>query len=168
MHFRADAQKVLLLITAAPPHEQGDGTSFSQVRPAALTTKLCDAGFTVYAVAYDHPAYQTIVSETRGKFYELTPFTDFTGIIDEIGGDIAKQYRLTYKSPRSSYDGTRRNIVIKAAGRQSDEVNYLEKHLLNIQSDPVIGIILLLPPLLALAAPPFLSRWRTFPTKQVL
>ena len=55
------------------------------------------------------PPVPALASRTGGKFYELTRSTDFSGLIDEIGGDIAKQYRLTYRSPRSSYDGTTRH-----------------------------------------------------------
>ena len=117
MQFRADAQKVLLLITDAAPHQAGDGTPFSRLTTPALAAKLRDEGFVVYAAAVDDPGYRSLVNETGGHFYALARRADFTGFIDEIGGDIAKQYRLTYKSPRSSYDGTRRNIVISVGAR---------------------------------------------------
>lgn len=157
MQFRSSAQKVLILITDAAPHEQGDGTSFSTVSPATLPADLHRGGFVVYTVAIDHPDYQNVVKTTSGKFYELTPGADFTGIIDSIGGDIAKQYRLTYKSPRSSYDGTRRNLIIKVGGKTGGQV-YVEKHLINLQSSPLIGFILLLPLLVALFAPLALAK----------
>lgn len=162
MHFRPDAQKVFILITDAPNHERGDGTPFSQVTPSELTTRLRDGGFTVYAAAFDHPHYHTVVNETSGKFYHLTPDADFIGIIDEIGGDIAKQYRLTYRSPRDHYDGTRRNLVI-SVGEQTGAEHYLEEHLIHIQSNPVIGILLLLPLVLALILPATLRRQRRSP-----
>jgi hypothetical protein len=167
MTFRADAQKVFILITDAPPHERGDGTPFSQVTANELTTQLRDGGFTVYDAAYADPRYRTIVNETSGKFYELTPAADFIGIIDEIGGDIAKQYRLTYRSPRASYDGTKRNIVISVGGKTGEDV-YLEEHVLNIQSNPLIGVILLAPLLLALVIPAAISRRRRPQTPPVM
>lgn len=152
MQFRPDAQKVLLLITDAAPHEAGDGTPYSRLTSAGLAQSLHDEGFVVYAVAVDDASYHTVVTETGGKFYELTRSADFTSIIDEIGGDIAKQYRLTYLSPRSSYDGTNRNIVINAAG-MSGEQEFLEPHLVNIQSSLPMGIGLLGVLLVALFAP---------------
>lgn len=153
LQFREDAQKVLLLITDAPPHEEGDGTAYSRLTSAALAPKLRDAGFVVYAVAFDDPAYHALVDATGGKFYELTRRTDFTGIIDEVGGDIAKQYRLTYRSPRSSYDGTVRNIAV-TVGDKAGAGEFLEPHLINIQSSLPIGVGLLALLVLALLTPP--------------
>jgi VWFA-related protein len=151
-HFRPDAQKVILLITDAAPHEGGDGSGYSRLTAAALAPQLRDAGFVVYAVAADDPRFEALASETGGKFYELTRSTDFSGMIEEIGGDIAKQYRLTYKSPRSSYDGTTRDIAITVGGKTGEQA-FLEPHLINIQSSLPIFLGLLAVLLLALAVP---------------
>lgn len=157
MQFREGAQKVLLLITDAPPHEAGDGTLYSNVQAAELAAQLRDGGFVVYGVTIDDPSFRTVVSETGGKFYELTRRTDFTSIIDEIGGDIAKQYKLTYFSPRSSYDGTTRSIAIRV-GDKSGAQQFLEPHLINIQSSLPIGLGLFSLLLLALLLPLAFSR----------
>ena len=148
-HFRPDAQKVLLLITDAAPHEANDGSGYSRLTAAALAPQLRDAGFVVYAVAAEDPRFTALASETGGKFYELTRSTDFTGMIGEIGGDIAKQYRLAYKSPRSSYDGTTRDIAITIGGKTGEQA-FLEPHLINIQSSLPIFLGLLAILLLAL------------------
>lgn len=152
LQYREDAQKVLLLITDAPPHTAGDGTGYSALTTADVTTQLQDAGFVVYTVAVNTPDYRSLATATGGNFYELTERSDFTGIIDQIGGDIAKQYRLSYLSPRSSYDGTRRNIAVQVGGKSGAE-EFLEPHLINIQSSLPIGLVLLAVLLLALAAP---------------
>ena len=55
VHFRPGAQKVLLLITDAAPHEAGDGSAYSRLTAAALAPQLRDGGFVVYAVAADDP-----------------------------------------------------------------------------------------------------------------
>ncbi|MBK8048780.1 MAG: VWA domain-containing protein [Anaerolineales bacterium] len=156
LHYREDAQKVLLLITDAPPHMAGDGTGYSALTTADVTTQLQDEGFVVYTVAVDTPGYRSLATATGGNFYELTERSDFTGMIDQIGGDIAKQYRLSYLSPRSSYDGTRRNIAIQV-GEKAGTEEFLEPHLINIQSSLPIGLALLAALLLALAAPALMS-----------
>ncbi len=156
-HFRPDAQKVLLLITDAAPHEEGDGSAYSRLTAAALAPQLRDGGFVVYTVAADDPRFRALASETGGKYYELTHTTDFTGMIDEIGGDIAKQYRLTYKSPRSSYDGTTRDIAITVGGKTGEQA-FLEPHLINIQSSLPIFLGLLTVLLLSLTAPAWVGR----------
>ena len=103
------------------------------------------------------PRFQALAGETGGKFYALTRSTDFSGMIDEIGGDIAKQYRLTYRSPRSSYDGTTRDIAITVGGKTGEQA-FLEPHLINIQSNLPIFLGLLAVLLLALAVPAWFGR----------
>jgi len=152
MHYRPGTQKVLILITDAPPHVKGDGAPFSQVEPEKLTASLRDGGYTVYAVAYDDPRFRRVAEETHGEFYDLHRESDFTGIIDKIGGQIASQYRMTYLSARPSYDGTRRAIEVEVVGKKA-EGTYLEKHLINVRSTPLIAGVLLAPLLLALVLP---------------
>lgn len=157
MRYRADTQKILILITDAPPHVKGDGTSFSGINAETLTAQLRDDGYTVYAVAYNDARFQRLAQETRGEFYDLQRSSDFTGIIDKIGGQIASQYRMTYISARPSYDGTRRAIEVEVAGQKAEGA-YLEKHLINVRSSPVIAALFLLPLLLALGLPPLIQR----------
>lgn len=156
-HFRPDAQKVLLLITDAAPHEAGDGSGSSRLTAAALAPQLRASGFVVYAVAADDPRFRALAGETGGRFYELTRSTDFSGMINEIGGDIAKQYRLTYRSPRSSYDGTTRDIAITVGDKTGDQA-FLEPHLINIQSSIPIFLSFLVVLLLALTVPAWFGR----------
>jgi VWFA-related protein len=165
-HFRPDAQKVLLLITDAAPHEASDGSGYSRLSAAALASQLRNAGFVVYAVAANDPRFEALAGETGGKFYELTRSTNFSGMIDEIGGDIAKQYRLTYKSPRSSYDGTTRAITITVGGKTGEQA-FLEPHLINIQSGLPIFLGLLAVLLLALTVPVWFGRRPAEPAAEV-
>jgi len=162
MKYRDGTQKVLILITDAPPHQKGDGTPFSQVVPEELVGQLRDQGFTVYAVAYDHPHFRRVVGETSGEFYDIHRESDFTGIIEKIGGLVAGQYRLTYISARPFYDGTRRAIEVEVAGERGGG-SYLEKHLINIRSNGVIALAFLLPLLLALVLPTVVGRVRCRP-----
>lgn len=159
MSYRDDTQKILILITDAQPHYRGDGTRFSQVLPEEVEEQLRDEGFTLYAVAYDDASYQRLVNETNGEFYDIVFESDFTGIIEKIGGLIASQYRMTYMSARPSYDGTRRHIDI-TVGEMSGSSTYLEQHLVNIHSDGVIALILFLPLLVALVLPTIMKRTR--------
>lgn len=159
MKYRDGTQKVLILITDAPPHQKGDGTHFSRVVPEELVGQLRDQGFTVYAVAYDHPHFRQVVGETSGEFYDIHRESDFTGIIEKIGGLIAGQYRLTYISARPFYDGTRRAVEVEVAGEKAGGT-YLEKHLVNIRSNGTIALALLIPLLLALVLPTTLERIR--------
>ena len=160
MRFRDNTQKVLILITDIYPHEQGDGTSYSRIVPEEQVEELRDEGFTIYAVAYDDPRYRALVDATNGEFYDIYSGSDFTGIIEEIGGLIATQYRITYTSARPSFDGTRRAVEV-TVGETTATSTYLEQHLVNISSHPLIALIFLFPLLLALVAPVAWDRRRT-------
>ncbi len=152
MQFRSDAQKILLLITDAPPHERGDGTRFSRVTAGETATTLKDTGFTVYAVAYNDGRFRQIVDATGGGFYDIQRERDFTGIIDRIGGLIASQYRITYQSHRPAFDGTRRPVTVTVGG-STGRIAYTEEHMLNVQSSPLVAVLLAIPLLAALLLP---------------
>jgi VWFA-related protein len=152
MTYRAGTQKVLILITDAPPHERGDGTPFSRVVSSELVGQLRDQGFTVYAVAYDDGRFRRLANETRGEFYDINLEPDFTGIIDQIGGIISAQYRLTYISARPFHDGTWRSVEVTVGGEKGASV-YMEEHLINIRSNGLIALFFALPLLAALALP---------------
>lgn len=171
MQFRGGAQRVFILITDAPAHHYGDsrdgGVTFDDPdltidRTVAI---LQGAAATVYVVAEDDAEFQRIASDTGGRFYDLDVEPDFTGIIDEIGGIIARQFRLVYRSARPTHDGTRRGILVRVGGSGSapsgeTEADYLEKHLVNIESKPGIAAIFLAPLLAAAAVPGIVSRLR--------
>lgn len=158
MDFRPDTQKIFLLITDAPPHIYGDapdeGHPFDDpdLTQTRIQTLLSDASVALYAISPDFPEFTTLASSTGGSFYDLTSSPNFTTIIADIGTYIASQYRITYVSPRPANDGTQRNIIVEVGGAVV-EAEYLEEHLLNIESNPLIGVLLLLPLLVALILP---------------
>jgi VWFA-related protein len=163
MSFRDGTQKIFILITDAPPHHYGDpndaNVSFDDptLNLEQTLQRLMETNVTVYIVAPQNGDFRRIVQETGGQFYNIHGKSDFTDIIDNIGTLISQQYRLTYVSPRPTYDGTRRDIRV-TVGESTGTGEYLEKHLLNIRSNWLIGLILLTPLLLALALPPVLTR----------
>jgi VWFA-related protein len=166
MSFRDETQKIFILITDAPPHHFGDpndaNVSFNDpsLNLEHTLQKLMETNVTVYIVAPKHRDFRQIVQDTGGQFYNIHGRSDFTDIIDRIGTLISQQYRLTYVSPRPTYDGTRRDIRV-IVGESTGTGDYLEKHLLNIRSNWLIGLILLTPLLLALALPSVLTKVRS-------
>lgn len=166
MSFREGGQKIFILITDAPPHHFGDpndaNVSFNDpsLNLEHTLQRLMETNVTVYIVAPKHRDFRQIVQDTGGQFYNIHGKSDFTDIIDRIGTLISQQYRLTYVSPRPTYDGTRRDIRV-TVGESTGTGDYLEKHLLNIRSNWLIGLVLLTPLLLALALPPVLTKVRS-------
>jgi VWFA-related protein len=158
MKFRDGAQKILILITDAPPHhynDQADGGHLfddSDLDNKRILDLLKSKNISVYAVTPDFSEFITLATDSGGKFYDLNKNPNFTGLIEVIGQTIANQYRITYKSPRPTYDGTRRDVTVTVGGKVATQ-EYSEKHLLNVQSNCLIGLLCMVPLMAALVIP---------------
>jgi len=109
--FREGVQKIFILITDAPPHYTGDGTTFTVRTVAGTITELQAAGAMTFVIGPDRPEYNgagSISHETGGRWYSID--SDFVGIIDDIGTVITHQYRIDYTTPDTA-DGTTRMVV---------------------------------------------------------
>lgn len=159
MNFRKDAQIVFILITDAPAHRHGDpadsGVTFDDPKLDLEPTlkALKDKGVAVYAIAPDLDTFRKLAEGTGGRLYDIRSNPDFTGLVADIGRTLANQYRLTYRSPRPTYDGTRRNVQVRVGSASAGEV-YAEQHLLTVRSNCLMGMLCLAPLLAALLALP--------------
>ncbi len=132
--FRPEAEGIIIIVTDAPPHHDGDGsadTAHDQafwdhhtrgVQVTDLTgTKVADLlkknGLTLYGVVpppFIAPEYQEIVDATHGRSYNIiTEEGRFATLVREIGHSIATEYSLTYRTPRPIEDGTNRSVQLK-------------------------------------------------------
>ncbi len=132
--FRPAAEGIIIIVTDARPHHDGDGsadTAHDQafwdhhtrgVQVTDLTgTKVADLlkknGLTLYAVVpppFIAPEYQEIVDATHGRSYNIiTEEGRFPSLVREIGHSIATEYSLTYRTPRPIEDGTNRSVELK-------------------------------------------------------
>ena len=132
--FRPEAEGIIIIVTDAPPHHDGDGsadTSHDQafwdhhtrgVQVTDLTgTKVAAMlkknGLTLYGVVpppFIAPEYQEIVDATHGRSYNIiTEEGRFPSLVREIGHSIATEYSLTYRTPRPIEDGTNRSVELK-------------------------------------------------------
>ena len=132
--FRPEAEGIIIIVTDAPPHHDGDGSADSahdqafwdhHTRGQQVTdltgTKVADAlkknGLTLYAVVpppFIAPEYQEIVDATHGRSYNIiTEEGRFPSLVREIGHSIATEYSLTYRTPRPIEDGTNRSVQLK-------------------------------------------------------
>lgn len=139
------------------------------------------AGIPVYAIGlgvqateevsnegFDAVKLRRVASETGGKYYHAPGAAELEELYRSLSIEMQKEYVLTYRSPRPTYDGTRRDIVVSIERSGGSGVTtrggYLEKHLVNIRSDWRWFLVLLGPLLLALAIPVFAARgmrvWR--------
>src|ERR1700722_8315309 len=132
--FRPEAQAIVIIVTDAPPHHDGDGSGNTQHDQAfwdhhqagvQVTDQTGDKvaalmqknGLTLYAVApppFIAPEYAEIVQSTHGKLYNIVSEENrFSELVREIGHSIATEYSLTYRTPRPIEDGTERKVELK-------------------------------------------------------
>src|ERR1700728_1036955 len=132
--FRPEAEGIIIIVTDAPPHHDGDGSADSahdqafwdhHTRGAQVTDQTGDKvaalmqknGLTLYAVApppFIAPEYAEIVQSTHGKLFNIVTEEDrFPELVREIGPSIATGYSLTYRTPRPIEDGTERKVELK-------------------------------------------------------
>lgn len=92
----------------------------------------------------DESVLQRIADATGGRYFYAPEAGELAGLYAGLAADVQQEYRLTYVSPRPSYDGTRRDIAVTVGGVAAAG-GYTERHLINVVSSPVAGAVLLLP-----------------------
>lgn len=101
---------------------------------------------------YDENALTRIADVTGGEFFHAPTASELEDLYRELSQATQDEYVLTYHSPRPDYDGTRRDIQVEVSGAGGSAA-YVETHLLTIQSDLLIGILFLIPLLMAVFVP---------------
>ena len=112
---------------------------------------------------FDEVKLRRMAAETGGKFYHAPDADELKRLYQSLSVEMQKEYVLTYRSPRPTYDGTRRDIevTVQRSGGEPGVTTggrYLEQHLVNIRSDPMLFLAFLLPLLVLLALPAAVSR----------
>jgi VWFA-related protein len=109
----------------------------------------------------DEPVLQRIAKETGGEYFYTPGASQLADLYRRLSADMQQEYLLTYRSPRPFYDGTRRDIQVSVSGSPAATGAYVERHLIDVHSNPLVGLALLLPILGALLLPGLLRRRAT-------
>jgi hypothetical protein len=147
---RAGRKSIILLSDGLDNRSQN---SFTQALEVAR-----DSQVPVYTIGlgqpgdYDASGLRNMANQTGGVFYATPSASQLGELYSGLSQATQDEYVITYRSPRPSYDGTRRDIVV-TVGSVSVGGEYLETHLLNIESDPLVGALCLLPLFFALVLP---------------
>lgn len=125
------------------------------------------AGAPVYPIGlgridFDNQALSDMALQTGGEYFQSPSASDLEEIYRKISEQTLEEYVITYTSPRPNYDGTRRDIQVNV-GSTTGGGKYTEEHLLTIESDPLIGLVLFVLLLAAAAVPYLASRLRRKP-----
>ena len=132
-------RKNLLLLSDGQDNESlntfNDAVSAAQKTGATVYTIGLGNGFDI-----NQPELQQIAKQTNGKFYLTPNASDLKNLYQEISVSTQEEYSsITYKSPRPTYDGTRRKIEINV-GNITGQGKYTESHLINIESNVWVGL----------------------------
>jgi Ca-activated chloride channel homolog len=92
----------------------------------------------------DEAVLQQIAEATGGRYFYAPEAGELAVLYAGLAADVQQEYRLTYVSPRPSYDGTRRDIAVSVGGAAAAG-GYTERHLINVVSSPLAGVVLLVP-----------------------
>jgi VWFA-related protein len=128
------------------------------------------AGIPVYAIGlgqkatqavgnegFDEVKLRRVATETGGKYYHAPSAAELKQLYSSLSTTMQKEYMLTYRSPRPTYDGTRRDIAVtvQRSGEPgaTTQGRYLEQHLVHVRSDPRLFLAFFVPLLLLLIAP---------------
>jgi Ca-activated chloride channel homolog len=106
----------------------------------------------------DETVLKRIAGETGGAYFYAPGADQLSDLYRRLSADMQQEYVVTYRSPRPFYDGTRRDIRVSVGGAPAASGAYVERHLINVHSEPAIGLLLLLPILGALLLPTLLRR----------
>jgi VWFA-related protein len=110
----------------------------------------------------DETVLRRMADETGGRYFYAPDASELAALYDSLAGAIHEEYMMTYHSPRPFYDGTRRDIQVNVGGTSSSST-YTEQHLINVKSNLLVGVLMLLPLLLLLAMPTVVQRVRKQP-----
>ncbi len=108
----------------------------------------------------DEDVLRRIAEQTGGEYFYAPGADELAALYARLAGNIQAEYALTYRSPRPFYDGTRRDIQV-SIGAAISSGSYTEQHLINVRSNPLVGLLLLLP-LLGMLILPGINRRRGY------
>lgn len=101
----------------------------------------------------DEAVLRRIAEDTGGAYFYAPDAARLAELYARLAAGIQQEYALTYRSPRPFYDGTRRDIAVTVGDAQAARGGYLQQHLINVRSNPVVGFVLLVPLVWALLLP---------------
>jgi Ca-activated chloride channel homolog len=108
----------------------------------------------------DESVLQELARDTGGEYFYAPDGDQLAGLYRKLSADLQQEYALTYRSPRPFFDGTRRDIQVGVGGAPAAAARYVERHLIHVRSEPLVGLLLLLPIVGALLLPSLLRRPR--------
>lgn len=106
----------------------------------------------------DERVLERIAKETGGEYFYTPRASELATLYQQLSQGMHEEYVISYQSPRPYYDGTRRDIQVSVGGVSAGGGSYVERHMINVQSSPIVGLALLVPVLGLLLLPGVMAR----------
>lgn len=104
--FRPDAQKVLILITDASPHDPDtDGYSATEI-----TNLLRESNVLAFCITPSLDCWQQMADATGGEWFEIQSDTDFVSIIGRLAESVATGVTIRLTQRLQNSESTHRNL----------------------------------------------------------
>jgi len=127
--WRADAHRIAIIITDAPPHPDDDDCNLEGNTLSGVIDKLRLAGIVTHVIGPDEPSMRDIANETGGTFFNIDEIRDGKKSITDILGTIAKLISCTYRIRAAfGYKDDTLNIETRLIGKDEKTLPHVTDH----------------------------------------
>ncbi|MCG8571601.1 MAG: VWA domain-containing protein [Spirochaetes bacterium] len=121
MNFQNQSQKIVVLITDAPPHVKGDYNKERVVDYRFKTTEFMDqfiknSNYHFIIASFErYEDYQQLIDQKNTQFYDIEQITDLSKILDVLEYQLVNQVKITYTSQSKTRDFAKykQNVQLK-------------------------------------------------------
>lgn len=111
---------------------------------------------------FDEERLKRMAENTEGVYHHSPTADQLRQLYLSFAENAQKEYIITVRSARASYDGTRRDLIVMVGG-SAGSGGYVEQHLLNVESSPWAALVFIAPLALAFIVPFVWRRTRAGP-----
>jgi len=127
---------------------------------AQVNTDISDAE------GFDEERLKRMAESTEGVYHHSPTADQLRQLYLSFAENTQKEYVITVRSGRASYDGTRRDLRV-TAGSSTGSGGYVEQHLLNVESNSWAALAFIAPLALAFIVPLVWRKSRAVPPDPV-
>jgi len=116
-----DATKIVILISDAYPHPDGQCCNQEGNTLGGIISALASSGIKVYVVGPDDESMEKMAFDTGGKFYLIRSGATLEPILEDITGAISCTFEV---AGEPSCDGNRLDVCVQLKGRSGQIIPY--------------------------------------------
>jgi hypothetical protein len=127
--WRADAHRIAIIITDAPPHPDDDDCNLEGNTLNGVLNKLLLAGIVTHVIGPDEQSIRDIANETGGTFFDIDDIRDGKKSITDILSTIAELISCTYHIRAAfGYKDDTLSIGTRLIGKDEKTLPHVTEH----------------------------------------